>query len=40
MFKITVRAGDVEPAIGPTAADNIQNEFRVHRPWNQTVRPR
>ena len=36
MFKITMRAGGVEPAIGATAADAIQNEFR-ERPWHETV---
>ena len=37
MFKIKMRAGGVEPAIGPTAADDIQNEFREHRPWHKAV---
>ena len=37
MFKITMRAGGVEPAIGPTAAEDIQNEFRERRPWHETV---
>lgn len=32
-----MRAGGVDPEIGGTVAKNIEDEFRVHRPWHQDV---
>lgn len=37
MFKITMRAGGVDVDVGPTAAEDIQSEFRQHRPWHERV---
>jgi|HubBroStandDraft_6_1064221.scaffolds.fasta_scaffold1206805_2 hypothetical protein len=37
MFKVTMRAGGVDPGVGPDAAADIQNEFRERRPWHQQV---
>jgi hypothetical protein len=37
MFKITMRAGGIDPAVGLSAAEAIQNEFREHRPWHSSV---
>jgi hypothetical protein len=37
MYKITMRAGGVDPNIGPTAAEDIQTEFRDNRPWHEKV---
>lgn len=37
MFKITIRAGGIDPGVGPTAAADIENEFRKHRPWHERV---
>jgi hypothetical protein len=35
MFKITMRAGGIDPGVGHSAAADIQNEFREHRPWHE-----
>lgn len=38
MFKITMRAGGIiDPAVGCAAAADIENEFREHRPWHESV---
>lgn len=37
MFKITMRAGGIDPGVGPGAAVDIQNEFCEHRPWHKRV---
>jgi len=37
MFKITMRAGGIDPAVGHAAATDIENEFREHRPWHESV---
>jgi hypothetical protein len=37
MFKITMRAGGIDPDVGATAAEDIQNEFREHRSWHERV---
>jgi hypothetical protein len=37
MFKITMRAGGIDPGVGPRTAEDIQNEFRVHRHWHERV---
>ena len=33
MYKITIGCLDVAPALGPQAAIDIEDEFRVHRIW-------
>lgn len=37
MFKITMRASGIDPAIGQSAAEDIGNEFRQNRPWHKQV---
>ena len=37
VFKITMRAGGVDPKVGVEAARDIEDEFRLHRPWHQNV---
>jgi hypothetical protein len=37
MFKITMHAGGISPTAGPVAADDIEKEFREHRPWHERV---
>jgi hypothetical protein len=37
MFKITMRAGGISQNAGTTAARDIENEFRDHRPWHEKV---
>ena len=37
VFKITMRAGGVDPEVGVEAARDIEDEFRLHRPWHQSV---
>ncbi len=37
MFKITMRAGGIDPGVGLEAADDIENEFREHRRWHERV---
>ncbi len=37
MFRITMRAGGVSPQAGPTAAKDIEQEFRNNRPWHEDV---
>jgi hypothetical protein len=37
MFKITMRAGGVSSDIGHSAAADIEQEFREHRPWHEQV---
>jgi len=37
MFKITLSCGGIDSSIGATAAQDIQGEFREHRPWHQDV---
>lgn len=32
-----MRAGGIDPGVGPGAAEDIQNEFREHRPWHERV---
>jgi hypothetical protein len=35
MYKITIECLDVAPARGPQAAVDIEDEFRVHRTWQE-----
>jgi hypothetical protein len=37
MFKITMRAGGISSNVGPTAAEDIEKEFREHRAWHKSV---
>ena len=37
MFKITIRAGGISQEAGPTAAADIEKEFRDHRQWREDV---
>jgi hypothetical protein len=37
MFKITIRADGISPNAGPTVAEDIEKEFREHRPWHERV---
>ena len=37
MFKIRLSCSGIDPAARETAATDIQNEFRCHRPWYQEV---
>jgi hypothetical protein len=37
MYKITMRAGGIAPKAGPEAAEDIEREFREHRPWHEKV---
>lgn len=34
MYEITIECLDVAPALGPQAAADIEEEFRVHRTWH------
>jgi hypothetical protein len=35
MYKITIESLDVPPDLGPQAAVDIEQEFRVHRTWHK-----
>ncbi|MDG4880900.1 hypothetical protein [Mesorhizobium sp. WSM4884] len=35
MFRITIECLDVAPDLGPHAAIDIEQEFRVHRVWHK-----
>ena len=37
MFKITLACGGIDSSVGATAAQDIQGEFREHRPWHRDV---
>ena len=37
MFKITIRAGGIDPSLGPAAVGDIESEFRDNRPWHERV---
>jgi hypothetical protein len=36
-FKITLACSGIDASVGATAAQDIQTEFRDHRPWHQDV---
>lgn len=36
-FKVTLACNGIDPALGTTAAEEIQAEFREHRRWHRDV---
>jgi hypothetical protein len=38
MYRVTLLCSGIDPAVGQSAAADIENEFRDHRPWHQEVR--
>lgn len=37
MYRITIECLDVAPNLGPQAARDIEQEFRVHRTWHREL---
>jgi hypothetical protein len=35
MYQVTIECRGINPDEGPRAAIDIENEFRLHRPWHE-----